>query len=72
MQEGDFNLRGYTGTMLGTFDNPYNSLEVAVGQVTSGGRIIIKSGNSNERFTIVKPVRIESMTNVRIGVTAAP
>jgi hypothetical protein len=58
----DFN---YTGTQLGTYQEPYSTLAQGVSAVVSGGTIAINSGvqpsTSSQTMTISKPITIISV-----------
>jgi M6 family metalloprotease-like protein len=50
----------YSGTELGTFSKPFNTLAEAVTAARAGCSIYIKAGSSSERFRISKQLNIKS------------
>lgn len=51
----------YGGAQFGTESQPFRDLGSGVSAVTSGGTVYIKTGTSNERPRLTKPMRIESV-----------
>lgn len=49
----------FTGTELGTVDQPYCTMQGAVAAVATGGTVRVKTGTSAETLRVTKPIRIE-------------
>jgi M6 family metalloprotease-like protein len=61
----DFN---YSGSELGTFNNPYNTLAEGLSAVSYGGTLNFKIGSSRETATISKPMTLKGYNGlVTIG-----
>lgn len=52
---------GYSAAEFGTEAQPFCRISSGVSAVTAGGTVYIKSGTSNERPRITKPVRLEAV-----------
>ena len=59
----------HTGTEIGNFQLPFNTLIDAVATVAQNGTVKLKSGATSETLTISKPLRMEAVNGtVRIGI----